>query len=243
MPETARIHYVVTSGGKAPNVIPSQSNVWMYVRGKDWPEAEKVFSHVEQCIAGADSMAWGEEHGDAAAGWRAPELAWLSGLYELNLNYAGSEAMQLNFELVGTADYTEEEQRFARDLQQAFGAEPKGFSTNIIPFDRNRPPEPGGSTDVANVSWRTPTVELRVATWPHEIPAHSWASTSASGSPGAYRAMLVAAKVLAATGIDFLTDAGLREAMRREFDESRARFDYSPAVRPGTKPTLPSHMR
>jgi aminobenzoyl-glutamate utilization protein B len=242
MPETARIHYVVTEGGKAPNVIPNRARVWMYVRGKDWAEAEKVHAHVEKCIAAADLMAWGEEHGLEAAGWRAPEIVRLSGLYELNINWSGSEVAQRNFELVGAADYSDEEQAFARALQQAFGAPASGFSTRVVPFDRHRPPEPGGSTDVANVSWAAPTVELRVATWPEKIPAHSWASTSASGSGGGLRAMLVAAKVLATTGIDLLTDAGALARMKAEFEESRRDFRYSPAVRPEDRPRLPSHM-
>jgi len=243
MPETARIHYVVTEGGRAPNVIPNRARVWMYVRGKDWPEAEKVWAHVERCIAGADVIAWGEEHGVAAADYRAPEVVRLSGLYELNINYRGSEVMQRNFEMIGAASYSAEEQTFARALQKAFGQPESGYSTRVKPFDRDRPPEPGGSTDVANVSWVTPTVELRVATWPDRIPAHSWASTAASGSSGAYRAMLVAAKVLAATGLDFLTDAGALAQMRSEFTESRRSFGYSPAVRPEDRPALPSHMR
>ncbi|MSR47223.1 MAG: amidohydrolase [Planctomycetes bacterium] len=243
MPETARIHYVITDGGKAPNVIPARARVWMYVRGKDWREAEKVYAHVEQCIDGADRMAWGEEHGDAAAGWRAPEVVRLSGLYEYNINFAGSELLQKNLERIGVPGFTAEEQEFARALQRSFGAKQDGYSTTITPFSRDRAPEPGGSTDVANVSWTTPTVELRVATWPKKIPAHSWASTAASGASGGYRAMLVAAKTLAATGLDCMTDAAALAAMRAEFVKSREGFDYSPAVRPTDVPSVPSHMK
>jgi aminobenzoyl-glutamate utilization protein B len=243
MPETARIHYVVTEGGKAPNVIPNRARVWMYVRGKEWREAEKVYAHVEKCIDGADRIAWGEEHGVAAVGYKAPEIVRLSGLYEYNINFAGSEVLQRNLELVGVPAFSDDEQQFARALQSAFGAKPQGFSTAITPFSRDRAPEPGGSTDVANVSWVTPTVELRVATWPQEIPAHSWASTAASGSAGGYRAMAIAAKVLAATGLDCLTDQDALAAMKREFAKSRETFDYSPAVRPTDVPSVPSHMK
>ncbi len=243
MPETARIHYVVTEGGKAPNVIPNRARIWMYVRGKDWTEAEKVYAHVERCITGGDLMAWGEEYQVAAAGYRAPEIVRLSALYDYNINFAGSEVMQKNLELVGPAAYSDDEQHFARDLQGAFGVAADGFLTQIEPFSRTRVPEPGGSTDVGNVSWTTPTVELRVATWPAKIPAHSWASTAASGSSGGYRAMLTAAKVLAITGVDFLTEPAALTAMQSEFAESRKSFHYSPAVRPADHPSLPSHMQ
>lgn len=243
MPETARIHYVVTEGGKAPNVIPARARVWIYVRGKDWPEAEKAWRHVEQCVEGADRIAWGEEHGSAAAGWRAPEIVRLSGLYEFNISFTGSEQLQRNLELIGAPAFADDEQHFARELQRSFGVAQDGFSTAIVPFSRDRPPEPGGSTDVANVSWVTPTVELRVATWPAKIPAHSWASTAASGSGGGERAMLVAAKVLAATGLDWMSDPAALAATRAEFEASRKKFDYSPAVRPEDRPSVPSHQQ
>jgi aminobenzoyl-glutamate utilization protein B len=243
VPETARMHYVVSDGGGAPNVVPNRARIWMYVRGKDWPEAEKVYAHVEQMVTGADMIAWGEEYRLASAGYQPPEITRLSGLYEYNINYAGSELMQRNFELVGAAAYSESEQQFARDLQKSFGQPEAGFSTKVVPFDRHRPPEPGGSTDVANVSWTTPTVELRVATWPEKVPAHSWASTAASGSTGAFKAMLVAAKVLATTGLDFATDAAALASMKAEFAKSRESFHYSPAVRPEDKPMLPTSMR
>jgi hypothetical protein len=55
--------------------------------------------------------------------------------------------------------------------------------------------------------------------------------------------MLIAAKTLACTGLDFISDPAALPAMQQEFAESRARFDYSPAVLPGDRPTLPSHMR
>jgi aminobenzoyl-glutamate utilization protein B len=243
VPETARMHYVVTEGGKAPNVIPNVARVWMYVRGKDWPEAEKVYAHVEKIVAGADLMAWGEEHQDAAAGWRAPEITRLSGLYEYNINFAASETMQKSLERVGAAAYTDEEQAFARALQKSFGQPETGFATNVTPFDRHRAPEPGGSTDVANVSWVVPTVELRMATWPQKVPAHSWASTAASGSAGGARAMLAAAKVLACTGLDLVVDAAALARAKAEFAESRKSFRYSPAVRPQDRPMLPSSLR
>ena len=243
VPETARMHYVVTYGGGVPNVVPNLARIWMFVRGKDWPEAEKVYAHVEKCVTGADMMAWGEEYQLMSAGYRPPEIQRLSGQYEYNINFAGAEVMQRNLEIAGPIAFTSGEQSFARELQQSFGAEPAGFSTKINPFDRKRPTYPGGSTDVANVSWTTPTTELRVATWPEKIPAHSWASCAASGSTGGERAMLCAAKVLATTGLDWVTDAAALAKMKSEFAESRKKFHYSPAVGPTDKPVLPSNLR
>ena len=243
MPETARIHYVITDGGEAPNIVPSRARIWVFVRGKDWPEEEKVFRHVRGIIEGADRMAWGEEYERSESGFRPAEIVLLSGLYEYNINLAGSQVMQRNLELVGAPAFTKQEQAFARKLQKAFGLPQEGMATTIVPFDPNRTPEPGGSTDVANVSWVTPTVGLRMANWPIECPAHSWASTAASGSSAAHRAMISAAKVLALTGIELLNDPEAINAMRAEFEASRKNFDYEPPIGRKDRPTLPTHMR
>jgi len=243
VPLTARIHYVVTEGGDAPNVIPSRARLWAFVRGRDWPECQQVYEHVEAIVRAADMMAWGEEHGDPSTGYRPAEITRLCGLYDLNVNLTASRACQANLELVGPPAFTADEQALAREIQEGFGLEPAGMATEIVPFDPERPPESGGSTDVGNVSWVTPTLELEMATWPVECPAHSWASTAASGAHAGLRAMRTAAKVLAMTAVDALTDAELRARIRAEFEASREGFDYSPAVGEDDVPTLPSHMR
>ncbi len=243
MPETARIHYVVTGGGEAPNIVPSEASVWLFTRGQDWPEQEQVFQHVLKIVEGADLMSWGEQHGDLDAGFRAAEVEMFTGLYHYNPNLAAAEMMHANLRLVGPTDYTSEEQSFAADLQAAFGVAPSGMHTEITAFDPDAAPEPGGSTDVANISWVCPTIGLRVANWPLDVPAHSWASTAASGSSAAQKAMLNAAKVLSAAGIDVLTRPSLVQAMRDEFEQQSRAFPYVSPVSEESLPALPRSMR
>ena len=243
MPESARIHYVVTNGGAAPNIVPSMASIWLFTRGKDWPEEEQVYEHVMQIAKGADLMSWGEEYGQAESGFRALEVRNLTGLYHYNRNLPAARQLYANLALVGPAHYTEEEHAFARELQTAFGKEPKGMHTELKPFDPNAPPKPGGSTDVANISWVCPTIGLSVANWPQEIPAHSWASTAASGSPAAYKAMLAAAKVLACAGVDVLTKPDFVQAARSAFETTSADFPYVSPVGLKDHPSLPSSMR
>ena len=166
----------------------------------------------------------------------------LSSQYDMNVNFTGAELMQRELERVGAAKYDDHEQTFARALQKSFGMPEAGYATAVVPFSRARPPEPAGSSDVANVSWAVPTMSLHVATWPTKIPAHSWASTAASGASGGFKAMLISAKVLACTGLDLITDPAALAAVKEEFKKSRAQFHYSPAVGPDDKPALPSSM-
>ncbi|MFT7462648.1 MAG: aminobenzoyl-glutamate utilization protein B [Pseudohongiellaceae bacterium] len=243
MPETARTHYVVSDGGEAPNVVPSKASVWLFTRGEDWPEQEEVYQHVLACVRGADLMSWGEEHGDGQAGYRPPQVDVFTGLYHYNPNEALARLMHDNLTLVGPADYTEAHHNFAKELQRGFGIEPVGMHAEITPFDPAAPPLPGGSTDVANISWVCPTIDLSVANWPMGIPAHSWASTAASGSDAGRQAMIVAAKVLACAGIDVLTNPTAVSAMAEEFAVSSASFPYVDPLGPDAVPSLPSSMR
>ena len=243
MPETARVHYAIIDGGLAPNVVPSEARIWLFTRGEDWEEQERVYEHVRRIVQGADLMAWGEEHGVAENGFRPARIDMFTGLYHYNPNHALARRMHANLTLVGAPRFSEDDQRFARELQAAFDLEPSGMHTSIRPFDPDAAPEPGGSTDVANISWVCPTIDLNVANWPQEVPAHSWASTAASGSEGAQRAMLVASQVLAATGVDILTQPAAVQAMRAEFEERSRAFPYVSPVGPEDRPQVPSHLR
>ena len=243
IPETARIHYVVTEGGAAPNIVPSSARIWAFVRGKNWPEQDKVFRHVEAIVRGADLMAWGEEYGNEKRGFQAAEITRLTGLYDYNINQALGQCMHEAFETVGAPSFEDSEQQFGRELQRAFGFAATGYQEDILPFDPSRKPEPGGSTDVANISWVAPTVDLNVACWPIACPAHSWASTAASGYSAGRKGLRTAAKVLGVAGAILLQDPSRLDPIRVEFERSRARFDYSPAVGPDDSPGLPWHMR
>ena len=242
IPESARIHYVITDGGAAPNVVPSRARVWMFTRGKDWREQERVYQHVRGIVEGADRMAWGEEYGAEDRGFQPAHVHDFTGLYEYNTNEPLARVVHENLSLVGGPRFTAEEQEFGKALQRNFGFPALGFSEDVVPFNPRAAPEPGGSTDVANISWVAPTIDLSVATWPIACPAHSWASTSASGSSAAMKAMLTAAKTLACAGVQLTTDDDAVVRIRAAFERSREHFDYLPPIGPDAVPALPSHM-
>ena len=103
------------------------------------------------------------------------------------LNRPLQEAAQRNLETVGPPAYNEEEQTFARELQGSLEIEQKGLSTSIHPLAGEQEPAEGGSTDVAEVSWITPTVSVTVASAGEGLPWHSWATSASHGTPGAAR--------------------------------------------------------
>jgi len=92
-----------------------------------------------------------------------------------------------------------------------------------------------GSTDVGDVSWQTPTVEFNTATWVLGTPGHSWQNVAQSGVSIGHKSLIFAAKVMAATGLDLLTDTDLLKRAKEEHKQRMAGKEY--------KSPLPSEMQ
>jgi len=95
-----------------------------------------------------------------------------------------------------------------------------------------------GSTDVGDVSWQTPTVEFNSATWVLGTPGHSWQNVAQSGVGLGHKALIFAAKVMAATAIDLMTDETLREQAKHEHRQRLSGQTYTPCLAPDTQPPL-----
>jgi len=229
---TARVHYVVRDGGVAPNIIPDKGSVQLTFR-------EETRQYVEDGVEWIKQMAEG-----AALMTQTKALAVpFFGMYDLLPNTPLAERMQSHFEAVGVPQYTAEEQEFAKSLQQAVGLEPKGMASTVLPLFNA--PTTGGSTDVGDISWLTPTMGLVAATVPVGIALHSWMATASHGTSIATKAAITAAKVLALTGADVMIDAEFRQQVRGDFEKRTEGFVYkSPLPDILKEPVgLPNDMR
>ena len=229
---TARIHYVIPAGGEAPNVVPEYAKVWYYVRDVDRPSVERHYRWVLD-IAEAAALATRTRH----------ETSLVTGVHEYLLNRPLQEALQRNLEIVGAPRFTEEEQEFARALQRSLGIEETGFKDEVEPLAEGTEPVEGGSTDVAEVSYIVPTAGFKVTTAAAEIPWHSWAATACHGTEAGVKGAVVAAKVLALTGADLLTDADLVEKARSFFQEASGDRGYESPIPEDQAPPVPSPAR
>lgn len=214
---TARIHYVFEKGGEAPNVVPDYARIRLYVRDIDRAHVEASTAWIKQIAEGA-----------ALATQTKVDALVYSGLYDLMPNRPLAERMQGHMERIGVPGYTQEEIAFAQELQQNFGVEPRGMATEVEPLPANEPAF-GFSTDVGDVSWCAPTMGCGMPTVPQDISLHTWAATACHGTAIGLKGALFAARVLAATGVDILTDADLRQAARADFER---RTDNQPYVSP-----------
>ena len=225
---TARIHYVIPSAGEAPNVVPEYAKVWYYVRDTARVTVEAYYDRILKIAEGA-AIATRTEH----------EAFLITGVHETLLNRPLQEATQANLDLVGAPRFPDAFQSFATEMQSGLGISQDGLDTEIRPLaDGPMPPE-GGSTDVAEVSYITPTVGFSVTSAPAGVPWHSWATTAAHGTEWAVRAADVAARVLALTGVDLLTDPELVRSAREFWAEERAGEPYRSPIPLDQKPPLP----
>ena len=169
------------------------------------------------------------------------KITLITAVHEYNLNEPLIKLVDKNLKLVGPPEFTEEEQKWAKVLQRNTEKDEIGFLTNIkdIPPDwKNKLPE-GGSTDVAEVSFITPTVGFLVATAPYNVPWHSWATSASHGTKAGYKGAVVATKVLTLTAIDLFTDETLRQEAKNYFIKQTAGKPYLSPIPKDQKVMLP----
>ena len=217
--EEARLHYVITHGGLAPNVVPEFAEVFYYVRHMDGRRVEETWQRV---VAAAEGAARG-------TGTRV-EYEVIHGIHSLLPNEVLARLVDTNLRRIGGVTYTEEEQRFALALQETLRETslPLGSQQDVqaFAFQARR-----SSTDVGDVSWVVPTAGFSTATWVPGTPAHSWQAVAAGGMSIGVKGMLVAAKTLSLTAIDLLTQPEVIQHAWTEFEERRgADFQYRPLL-------------
>jgi aminobenzoyl-glutamate utilization protein B len=219
---TARIHYIYQSAGESPNIVPDHARVWLFVRDVDRPHVEKSTKWVEQIAEGA-----------ALATQTRAKVDIPYGTYDLLPNGPLAERMQVYLERVGVPEWTEEEQRFAEECQKNFEVETRGMATEVLPLSEE--PTIGASTDVADVSWNTPTMGCTMPAWPQEVSPHTWPVVACGGTSIGLKGALHAAKVLAATGVEIMTDGKLREAARADLERRTRGRPYTSPLPPERK--------
>ena len=209
IPQDSRIHYVITEGGNAPNVVPDFAEVFYYVRHPEADGVEAIWSRVENAARGA-----------ALGTGTTVEWEVIHGNNPLLVNENLAKMMDAKLREVGGVTYTKEEQKFAETLFKSFDnpSLPLGSQSEIQPYSTSLG---YGSTDVGDVSFATPTVGLRTATWVPGTSAHSWQSSAASGMSIGYKGAQNAAKTLSLAAIELFTNEELREAAKAEFNEKR----------------------
>lgn len=209
VPDRTRIHYAITDGGRAPNVVPAYAEAYYYVRHND---PEVVRDVLERVKLAADGAALG-------TGTRV-EFEAIGGVYSMLTNETLMHVMDRNLRALGGITWTEEEIALAREIQKTLPTQADLSSVGEIqPAELGG--EFGGSTDVSDVSWVTPTVGLSTATFVPGSAGHSWQNVVAAGSSIGLKGAHLAAKTLALTTAELFQSPEVIEAATAEFERRR----------------------
>jgi aminobenzoyl-glutamate utilization protein B len=209
VPQESRIHYVITKGGLASNVVPDYAEVEYTVRHPDVKTTHEIWQRI---IKAAEGATLGTE--------TTMKYEIQSGLYNLLPNETLAKLMYANLQMVGGVKYNSREQAFAEELQKSF----KGKMPAIQSAETIRPYKPGyfpASTDVGDVSWVVPTAGLGIATWVPGTAAHSWQAVACNGVSIGHKGMINAAKTIAMTAVDIFNNPAIISQAHTEMSQSR----------------------
>jgi aminobenzoyl-glutamate utilization protein B len=211
VPQDTRIHYIITRGGAAPNVVPDFAEAYYYARQPDMRILDSIWERIVDAAKGA-----------ALGTGTTMELEVTGAVWNVLPNEYLAGVMQRNLERVGGYSYTAEEQKFAEELRKTLTEAPR------IPLGSQESVQPlrtgvvgSASTDLADVSWNVPTAQVVAATFVPGVPAHSWQATACAGGSIGLKGMMVAAKTMALTTLDLFSDPAHIQKARAEFDQKR----------------------
>ncbi|MHC4397034.1 MAG: amidohydrolase [Planctomycetota bacterium] len=222
--EDSRIHYVITDGGRAPNVVPPKAQVWYFVRADTHSDAKLLFMRMLDMARGAALMT------GTTVDWQIG-----SDNPELLSNRALSELLQKNIELAGAPKFTKAEKAFAAETQKPLKRPFEySLSETIVPL----PDEPvglKGSTDVAVVSWKVPTSGIRTACFTYGAPLHGWQVTACGGMSIGEKGMVAAARGLAYSTVEVLTRPEWIEKAKADFKKQKEKREFVTLLPEGQK--------
>lgn len=241
MDDSDRIHYAFTdAGGPSPNVVQASAELYYIVRSPTVARMRDLYGRVEKIADGAALMTETEV-----------EIEFEGACAEVLPNLVLELHLQGVVEELGGVPFDEADQEYGRRMAAGLpeGAEETARARRGLPadtppyFDEVAPlgnpayrPQMTGSTDVGDVSWVTPTVQITAGTAVLGTPAHSWQMVAQGKGPAAHKGMIHAATAMAATTLDLLTDAALLAEARAEFDQVIARTPYDRPIPDGVIP-------
>jgi aminobenzoyl-glutamate utilization protein B len=235
VPDGSRIHYVITNGGLAPNIVPENASVWYYLRAATKGQVEDLLARVQKIAQGAALITETEVNSEIEAF-----------AYETLPNDALNDLMYENMLESDSLRFTKEEQSFAQDLVNTLDPnilKMSGSTTNeLLPITyrnnkQTKGETMGGSTDVGDVSWITPVGTIMTTCAPVGVQLHSWQATSSFGSSIGFKGMHFAAKTMALTAFDLLLNKNnVLNRAQEGFKKSTEGKPYVPGIPEEVKP-------
>ena len=219
VPQESRIHYVITKGGLAPNVIPDEAEVYYYVRHPKRQIVQKLFDRVVKAAKGA---ALGTE--------TDMSFEIMHGNYSLMPNDTLQRVMHDKLINLKGITYSHEEEKYATKLYGTLlnPSAKIGDQKNILPY---KPRHGYGSTDVGDLSWLVPTAGARIATWVPGTSAHSWQAVASGGTSIGLKGTKLAVQVLSETAKEIFLNPSIATRAKEELNKNVGKnFNYVPLL-------------
>jgi aminobenzoyl-glutamate utilization protein B len=215
VPQETRIHYIITKGGVAENIVPDLAEVAYSARHPDIRVLDGIWQRIIDAAKGA-----------ALGTGTTMDFELVGASYNILPNAYLADLQRRNMQAVGGVKYSPEERAFAESLRRTLNGQlmPLGSEEQVQPSSETITP---ASTDLGDVSWKVPTTEFTTATWVPGTPAHSWQAVACDGMSIGIKGMMVAAETMALTGMDLFTNPEHLAKARAEFDRRRAGTTYT----------------
>jgi aminobenzoyl-glutamate utilization protein B len=224
VPQETRIHYIITNGGSAPNIVPAFAEANLVARNPDANVLNGIWERILDCARA----------GALASGTRME--------FEQGTNYANvlpndalAEVLGRAMQKAGGYEYTPNEKAFAVDLQKTLvGAVhspgPEKVNTEMTEGSGS------ASTDAGDVSWVVPTAQFTAATFVPGVSPHSWQAAACAGTSIARKGMVVAARTLAVAGLELFQNPAELKAARDAYEKRLAGRKWTTRIPADGKP-------
>ena len=227
-----RSHYIIVEGGDQPNVVPQTATIWFFLREVDYEHVVEMYDAAKLMAQGAAMM----------TGTQIDTIMTIGSAWSRHFSKPVAEVAQVNIELVGLPEWSDDDIAMANALQREMGQEPRGLATSVPPLRGPINLEQyagGGSDDIGDVSWNMPTVTMRYPANMPGGPGHNWANGIAMATPVAHKGALAGAKVQALTLLDLFLDGETVGAAWTYFnDVQTAETTYTPFITPDDHPAI-----
>ena len=230
VPSNTRIHYVISKGGVAPNIVPDLAQLDLMARQPSNTTLTGIWDRIVKVAQGAALMTG-----------TTLEITDIGSDANIVGNDALAPVAQKELEEVGGYKLDAAQQAFALKLQASFGTDTVpalDLTAAVQPLRPVDPNAPAASTDVGDVSWVVPTIGFTTATFVPGAAAHTWQAAASAGMSIGQDGMIVASKSIALLTLDLFNDPALVKAARADFDRKLTGKTYHSPIPPDQKPLI-----
>lgn len=228
---TARLHYAYRdTGGTAPNVVPDHACLHYYIRACKVKDMMEIKKRVDDVARGAALMTG-----------TTLSIEEVDGFSDFMPNRTLSELTAQCLKEVGAPPFDAQDEALAQQFASTFSHESRianlavschqsGWPVeeladqvlcrNTAPYRHEPHRTEPGSTDVGDVSYCAPTVQLYSSCWALGSGGHNWQITAQSGSALGEKGMLNAAKVLALSALRAIENPALLQEAEEELHKA-----------------------